>query len=67
MDDLSTPKQHREGSYSVPMISSKKTQVGYDSNLGFWGQPKSFYAGLAAGSVFLASVLGLLLTFLSRI
>ena len=70
MDDLSTPKLNKRNDkrrYNTSIIAAKKTQVGYDANLGLWGQPRSFYGGLAAGSLFIVLVFNLLLNFLSRI
>ena len=67
MDNLSTRKQHPKRAYDASITASKKTQAGYNMDLGFWGQPRSFYAGLASGFVFLLAMLGFLLSILSRI
>ena len=67
MDDLSTREQHRKRSYDASMTAAKKPPVGYNIDLGLLGQPRSFYAGIAAGFVLLVTVLGLLLSILSRL
>ena len=66
MDELSSGNRHRKGSSKAMAPASKPPKVGYNTDLGFWGQPRSFYMGIATGFVFLLAMLSLLQSFLSQ-
>lgn len=67
MDNLSTTKSDSLPKRDNAAMPAKKEFLGYDAQLGFWSQPKPFYAGILAGIVFQLAIMTVLLQMLSRV